>query len=345
MKNDFSASSFKMAVFCRQFSSVSFKTCILLAAICMLSSCSTPYFKNDYEDNSPTSGKLKVYYDEGLQLHIHNQEYTFEVLYPGAEVETFSTTEDLAVEALYNDSCKTIMISRLLSDKESKAFASKNLFPKYSAVAKSGVALITNIDMPVKVLSCNDVEEILGGSGAIKDTLGKEIKLYVLFDKKNSSVMHYLLDSVLKGKKFGPQCGVLGSTSESIDYIAKNKNAIAFIDFAWLSDVDDSIYKANKDKLKFIAIGGEGCRKPGQLANTNTYEYPNQSSFALGTYPYTRTVYLYRRSGEFSLGKGFESFVAGPQGQVTFLKQGLLPRRQQERVVNVNTEPLKKDEN
>jgi hypothetical protein len=44
-----------------------------------------------------------------------------------------------------------------------------------------------------------------------------------------------------------------------------------------------------------------------------------------------------RKTGEFTLAKGFESFVAGPKGQLTFLKQGLLPIRQAERNVTINT--------
>ena len=65
----------------------------------MITSCDTTYFKNDYVDNSPTSGKLKVYYDEGLRLHIENQVYTFESQYPGAKVEPIETTENEAVQA------------------------------------------------------------------------------------------------------------------------------------------------------------------------------------------------------------------------------------------------------
>jgi hypothetical protein len=48
-----------------------------------------------------------------------------------------------------------------------------------------------------------------------------------------------------------------------------------------------------------------------------------------------------RKTGEFSLAKGYESFVAGPKGQLTFLKQGLLPHRQSERQIKINLEPLK----
>lgn len=302
-----------------------------LSLVAVFSACSTPYFKNDYEDNSPTSGKLKVYYDEGLELHVKNQALTFESQYPGAHLELYNTTEDEAVQAMYNDSCKAIVISRLLNEKETKAFASKDLNPRYSAVAESGVVLVTNISTPLDSLDYAQVVDLLTKPFVCKDSISNDTRLSVLFDRANSSVMHYLHDTVVKGQAFSASCSVLKSTLESINYIATHKNTIAFIDFAWLSDSDDSLVKSNKGKIKFIGV----APKKGGLC-----QYPNQSSFKLNTYPFTRTVYVYRRSGEFTLAKGFESFVAGPKGQTIFLKQGLLPTKQQERSVEIKMEPL-----
>lgn len=306
-------------------------SCLLLTAICLLTSCSTPYFKNDYEDNSPTSGKLKVYYDEGLDPHVKNQAVTFESQYHNAHLELFPVSEDDAVQAMYNDSCKAIVISRLLTDKEVKAFASKDLNPRYSAVAKSGIALITNVSTPLDSLSYTQVIDLLTKPFVCKDSISNDTKLNVLFDKSNSAVMHYLHDSVIKGQSFSANCTVLKSSLETINYVASHKNTIGFIDFAWISDSDDSLVKANKGKIKIISIASP---------KNNVCQYPNQSSFKLGLYPFIRTVYVIRRSGEFTLAKGFESFVAGPKGQTIFLKQGLLPAKQQERNVEIKMEPL-----
>jgi ABC-type phosphate transport system substrate-binding protein len=195
-------------------------------------------------------------------------------------------------------------------------------------VAKSGVALITNINTQIDKLTYDQVIELLTKPFVCKDSISNDTKLSVLIDKKNSAVMHYLLDSVLKGQPFSANCNVLNSSIESINFVAKTKNTIAFIDFAWLSDVDDSIYKANKNVVKFIPIS---------KTNSTTFELPNQSSFKLNTYPFTRTIYVYRNTDDFSLAKGFETFVAGPKGQNTFLKQGLLPTHQQERNITIKT--------
>ncbi len=304
---------------------------LIVPVIFCLVSCDN-YFKNDYDDNSPTSGKLKIYYDEGLELHVKNQAVTFESQYANARLYLVQASETDAVQALYTDSCESIVLSRSLTDKEQKVFESKNYFPKYSVVAKSGVALITNNSTNIKKLSYNQVIALLTKPFEIKDSVGNNIVIKVIFDKNNSSVVHYLKDSVLKGNNFSANCNILNSTIESINFVAENKNTIAFIDYAWLSDGDDSLFKANQNKIRFISVACAG--------NDSIFEYPSQSSFKLNTYPFTRKVYVYRKVGDFTLAKGFESFVAGPKGQLTFLKQGLLPGRQSERQININTKPI-----
>jgi phosphate transport system substrate-binding protein len=202
-------------------------------------------------------------------------------------------------------------------------------------VAKSGVALITNIQTQVSALSMADVITLPTKPFSFKDSSGNAINLNVIFDKNNSSVIHYLKDSILKGANFSKNCNILSSTLQSINFVAKNKNTIAFIDYAWLSDVDDSLFKANIDKIKFICVSA---------LNDSVFAYPNQSSFKLNTYPFTRTVFVYRKTGDFTLAKGFESYIAGPKGQLTFLKQGLLPTRQSERKIEINTKSLNQSE-
>jgi phosphate transport system substrate-binding protein len=305
--------------------------CVLSLLSCVLFIGCNNYFKDDYKDNSPTSGKLKLYYDEGLELHVKNHIYTFEAFYPNANIEAISSNDNEAILALYNDSCEAVVTSRQLNDKEKQAFASKSYTIIPTAVAKSGIAIITNCNTPLKQLSFEQIVELLTKPFVCVDSLNNQVKINVLFDKNNSSVVSYLKDSVLKGKAFSGNCSVLNATIESINYVATNKNTLAFIDFAWLSDMDDSITKANAEKIKFIPIS-----KP----NSMQYEYPSQSSFKLQAYALTRTIYVIKKTGEFTLAKGFETFVASPQGQNTFLKQGLLPAKQSERKIEINMKPL-----
>lgn len=294
----------------------------------IFSSCDN-YYKNDYVDNSPTSGKLKVYYSEGLQLHIRNQALSFSSQYHNAEIECVPACESEIINAFLNDSCKAIIISRLLGEKEVKAFAQKKLTPMYSPLAKSGVALVTSVNTNISKLTVEQIKQLLSDELTLKDSLGNLISPLAVLDSKCSSVSYYLMDTISPTKKFGSKCFVVNSALDLLKKITEQPNHIGFIDFAMLSDVDDSLTKIYKDKIKFIAVG-----------KTDTiYFMPNQSSFKTGEYPFTRTIYLLRRTDDFSLAKGFESYLAGPKGQMSFLKQGLLPVRQSERKIEVNMKP------
>jgi ABC-type phosphate transport system substrate-binding protein len=299
--------------------------------VCLLFTSCDNYFKNDYKDNSPTSGKLKVYFDEGLSLHIKNQANTFSSHYMRAEVNLVPSNDDNAVNALYNDSCEAIIISRPMNEKEKKAFASKNFYPKFSGLAYSGLVFVTNVNSSIKSLSKENILSLYSVDGACSDSLLKPISIKALIDKNNSSIAHYVLDSVLSNSKMSNNVSALKSTLEALNYVSENKNMVACIDFAWLSDVDDSISKYYANKIKILGIQlGEG-----------KVVYPSQSSFKLKTYPYTRLIYFYRKTGDFTLAKGFETYIAGPKGQTTFLKQGLLPYKQQERIIEVKFEAIK----
>ncbi|MEI6019950.1 MAG: substrate-binding domain-containing protein [Bacteroidota bacterium] len=289
------------------------------------------YFKNDYKDNSSISGHLKVYYDQGLYLQLKNQTYTFESQYPNAHIHLVESNDNDAVEALYKDSCEAIVISRMLNNKEKKAFASKSYDPKYSCLAFSGIAIIVNKNSPIKTITLKDLQRLATTeNGELNDSTGKAQKCQLLLDMNNSSLAQYVMDSVLVGKKRSSRVSVLNSTLEALDYLEKNNTTIACIDFAWLSDKDDSISKHYETSLKLLGINkGEG-----------KISYPSQSAFKLGDYPFTRKIYYYRKTGDFTLAKGFETYLAGPKGQMTFLKQGLLPFKQQERMVEVKFETI-----
>jgi phosphate transport system substrate-binding protein len=305
-----------------------FRFVYILISACILISCGPPS-KEEVTD-TPTAGNIKVYYSEGLELHIKNQAYTFEALYGDAKVKIIPAPEDEAIQQLLKDSCKGIIIHRLLGENEKKAFEQKGYFPKYSALAKTGVALIVNKNSPIEVLTRDQVLQLLSDKIEVKDSLGKSHEPNAIFDNQNSSVTRYLLDTLLLGKKFGAKCSATQNSLELINTIASNPNAIGFIDFAWLSDRDDSLFKAHKDKIRFVAVAKD----------KRHYAEPNQSSFKTGEYPFTRTIYFLRTTGDFTLAKGFESFMAGPKGQLIFLKQGLLPHRQGERNIEVKMEPL-----
>jgi phosphate transport system substrate-binding protein len=289
--------------------------------VLFFTACNTSVKTSDVP-NTPTSGELKVFCEEGMLLHIKNQAYTFEQIYYNAKINVQYVNEKQAIEGLYNDSCKVIVISRVLSANELKQFKAKNIYPTQVCLAKSALAFVVPVNSADSVISTEKIRKIISG---------EDTTYSVVFDNDNSGTTRFLKDTLLQGKPFGKNCFALKNSTDLINNISKNKNTIGVLDYAWLSDLDDSTTKAFLTRVKILAVSTNG----------NKLAYmPDQSNIKTNEYPLCRYVYAIRRSAEFSLGTGFSLFVAGQKGQIMFLKQGLIPFVQPNRAVEINTEPL-----
>jgi phosphate transport system substrate-binding protein len=279
--------------------------------------------------DSPTSGKAVLYYDEGLTLHIKNQIYTFQTIYKNSEIILHASNEKECIEALYNDSSKVIAISRPLSEKELAQFKTKNIMPQASIVAGDAIAFIVNKEFADSTISLSELQDLLLGNDStyIK---GKHIK--VVFANANSGSARQLKDSLIPSQSFGKNCGSINNTEELIKAISSSSLSIGVCDYAWLSDKDDNTTKVFLKTVKILAVSKK---------NNEISYMPDQSNIATKHYPLCRSICIIRRSAEFSLGKGIETFIAGPTGQLMFLKQGLPPNRQEERLIEVDLSPLK----
>ena len=285
------------------------------------------------EDNrkkdTPTSGKVNLYFDEGLTLHINNQIFTFKSTYTNADITLRSSNERECIEALYNDSSKVIAISRPLTEKEMEQFKSKNIIPQTSTVAGDAIAFVASKDFADSTISISELTELLKGNDS---TFIKGQHINIVFDNPNSGSTRQLKDSLIPTQGFGKNCKALNNTPELIKAISSNSLAIGVCDYAWLSDKDDNTTKEFLKSVKILAVSKK---------NNETAYMPDQSNIATKDYPFCRTICIIRRSAEFSLGKGIETFIAGEKGQLMFLKQGLPPNRQEERLIEVDMTPLK----
>jgi phosphate transport system substrate-binding protein len=279
--------------------------------------------------DSPTTGKINLFFDEGLTPHINNQISTFKTTYTYAEINLVSTDEKACIEALFNDSAKVIAISRQLSEEEIAKFKQKNISVNTSVVAKDGIAIIVNKNFNDSSISINQLKQLLSGNDSL---YVKGNHLNIVFDNQNSGSIRQLKDSLLEKTAFGKNCTAVKTTPELIKSISQNTLSIGICDFAWFSDKDDLMTKEFLKTVKILAVS----RKDNE-----TGFMPDQTNIATNDYPLLRNICIIRRSSEFTLGKGIETFIAGPIGQIMFLKQGLPPHRQEERLIEVDMTPLK----
>ena len=290
------------------------------ATSCLLIfSCSQPAENKVRErevPDTPTSGKVKVLCDEGFSLPLKREVYTFQELYDRAKVELVFVNEKQAIEALYNDCCKVILISRTLSADEEKKFKAINVSTHPTCIAKNAVAFVTGISSVDSILSVQKIKSLLNGA---------DTSFNLVFDNENSGVTKFLKDSILQGKPFGKNCFAVNTTEELIKLVSERKNVIGVMDYSWISDKDETITKEILTKIRPLAIAA-------QAGKTNFY--PDQSNIETRDYPFCRYVYIMRRSGDFTLGAGLVAFIAGQKGQL------IVPGFRQEREIEVNTAPL-----
>jgi phosphate transport system substrate-binding protein len=291
--------------------------------------CSCGLNDDNRKKDTPTSGQANLYFDEGLTLHINNQLFTFKSTYKNADIVLRSSNEKECIEALYNDSSKVIAISRPLTEKELSQFKAKNIYPQTSFVAGDAIAFVVSRDFADSTISLVELTDLLKGNDS---TLLKGQHIKLVFDNANSGSTRQLKDSLIPNGTFGNNCSTVNNTPELIKAIASNSLAIGVCDYAWLSDKDDTTTKEFLKQVKILAVSKK---------NNETAYMPDQSNIATKDYPLCRTICIIRRSAEFSLGKGIETFIAGEKGQLMFLKQGLPPNRQEERLIEVDMTPLK----
>jgi phosphate transport system substrate-binding protein len=299
----------------------------LLLMVCLFYGC------NDYIPNAntetATSGKAKVGVEESFQPMMASMVYTFESFYPLAKITNVYSYESDLVKQLMEDSLKSIVIPRKLTDKERSYLESLRLLPKEVKIAEDAVALIIhpeNLDTNIFV---ERVKGILMGLDTNWNQInpGNKLgKINVVFDHDQSANYRYMKEKLLEGGAFQKNVFAVNTNAEVIEYVAQHKSAIGFISVNHISDKDDSTSLSYLKKIKVMNVGdiaGKYCK-------------PYQAYIVLKEYPFVRDVYMITRSSSMNLGMGLLQFTSGQKGQILIKLQGMMPANVQPRLIKVD---------
>ncbi len=269
--------------------------------------------------NTPTSGTLEINYEDGLKHIMQTQLYTFKETYPNANFVTKTFPDNICIQNLFNNTCQAILISRGLTTQELNKFTQNNITVQGSKVGCSAVIFIANKSFETDFLFNEDIVTILKNQNKLSH------KYFFYLENSKTSNAYFLRDSIAKTKHiyncFNAKC-----IDSLLLILQQNENCIGICDYAWLSETASVRVKNILKYIKILAIAN---------ANDTQAYFPDVSNIALRRYPYIKSLYVYRRGGDFSLSKGLETFIAGPIGQAMILKQGIYPNRQEERKVGI----------
>ncbi|MBN8684646.1 MAG: substrate-binding domain-containing protein [Chitinophagales bacterium] len=278
--------------------------------------------------DSPVSGELRIMVDEGFQPIISSAVDVFDSVYRLAKIHPTFTAEGVAVKALMDDSIQFIIIPRQLSAAELGYFKNRGYEPETTPIAHDAIAFILNPANNDTIISVEQLKGIFNGSVANwseisgKSSLGK---IQIVFDNPASSIVRYVRDSI-SGAALPPNAAALQNNAQVLDYVAKNKNAIGIIAANWISDTDDKGAQHFRSEIRIVDVLSPLYKKP---------RGPYQAYLQLNQYPYRRTMYCINGQPKRGVGLGFASFLAGRDGQLIILKDGMLPASMPPRIISV----------
>lgn len=281
--------------------------------------------KNGRTDNY-SSGTIKFVSDESFSPIIDEQREIFEFVYPKAKLIPIYSNELDGVNMLMKEQVYLAITSRNFTDEEVQNLEARRFQPIAIPLAFDGLALIVNNSNPDTIISVHDIKQILSGKVAKWKALYPDSKLdsiEVAFDNKQSSTVHYCVDSLLGGKPINsPNIYAVDKSAEVIDFVEKHPNAIGIIGSNWLNDKRDT---TNVTFKRNIRVMGVSKIHPATVASSwKPYQYYLWN----GNYPLVRTIYALLNDPRHGLPWGFANFMsADSRGQRIFFRAGLLPYR------------------
>lgn len=284
------------------------------------------------EDDTLTSGNIKIAVDETFRPIIEEELQVFQALNPEATIHPIYCSEVEAMNLLLKDSVRLAITTRRLTEKEEKYFNDKKFFPVSVKMATDGLALIVNKQNADSLITVSRFKEILTG----KITDWKQLypasplgKLQLVFDNPNSSTVHYVIDSICGGQPLSKDLKAQKTNPEVISYVAKHPDALGVIGVNWMGNEADSTRLSFNDAVRIMAVS-----RAATATVENSFK-PFQAYLALDQYPLTRNVYILLNDPKSGLPSGLTSFLTDFRGQRIILKSGLVPATAAVRIVDV----------
>lgn len=291
-----------------------------------------------------TVGNLDIYVDESIEPLIDKEKAEFERLNPEARLLMTTSPASNCVADLVNGKVKTIALARDFTEEEKKFIAENKLEIKKFEFAIDGIAFIVNPDNPVARVTSADLKSIFTGEfknwtdiKSQDEEQNKETKSYfsgskgnikVFIQRPNSSVYSFVKDSVLNKMDYVSSAAICSTSTQMLQMVRENKNAIGIVNAAWLSKGNQDSLDVTVKPLRISFITSTGFHKD--------FVQFHQGYLANGTYPYRRYAYII--TGDLGIGMttGFLSFMLGKDGQKVVVKNGLVPVSQPVQTIQLN---------
>jgi phosphate transport system substrate-binding protein len=216
------------------------------------------------------------------------------------------------IAAMINNSVDIANASRKMKKKEIANAEENGFTPVEFVIASDGIAVIVNPHNPVDRLTLQQVSDIFSGKiNNWTEVGGVDRPIVRLSREVNSGTHVYFLEAVVrmgdkKDKTLFSTSTLLLPSSEGITAeIAQNRNAIGYDGLGYVTDA-----------VKTIALAPD---------DTGRYVSPTVETVMDGSYPVSRSLYMYTPGEPSGATKEYLDWIAGAYAQAIVKELGFVP--------------------
>jgi len=313
--------------------SIAARLLVILLSSCLLMAGCSDHPKQVEHVDTPVSGTIQISVDESFRPVIEQEIKVFEATYPGTKINALYKPEAACLKDLFNDSAtRMVIVTRGLTRQEAMYFQDTlHYVPRGDKLASDAIAVVVNAKNTDTTFTLQQLQQLLTGEA----NSNKKI----VFDGLNAtSTIRFVMDSILKGKRFSSDKVQAASNSQEVlDYVATDENAIGFVGISWIGNPEDT---AQVNMLRKVKIAYVKC----DLCEGTPFVKPTQEGIASRRYPLVRGLHYILKEGYSGLGSGLAGFMQYERGQLIFKRAYLQPSQISFEVRNVKiNQQLKKD--
>jgi phosphate binding protein len=222
----------------------------------------------------------------------------------GESVAVSGGESGVGIAALLDGEINIATSSREITDNEIQYAKKNGINPVATTIAYDGITVVVNPSNSVSKLTFDQLRGIYNGSiSNWKNVGGQDKPISVISRDSSSGTYADFKKDVLLGDEYRPDALTEPATGGIVSEVSENPNAIGYIGSAYL----DSSTKALS------------------LDNGKGYVYPTSKTILDGTYPLSRSLYMYTNGNPSGLTKNFINFILSDKGQKIVSTVGYVP--------------------
>lgn len=283
--------------------------------------------------DSMVTGQTVIAADEAVLPLINAEIDVFQSLYNFASIDCKFGSEYDALNLLLKEKTRLAIVTRPLNQKEIDFFKSKDIRPESIPIGYDAVALIVSSGNGIKAMTTLDISKLLSGElnnwNQIRNS-GKEGSIKIVLDSESSGIIRSLNDSLHLNQKIAGVFQFSGGNKETIEKVVSDPNAVGFVGYNWLSEIENPTVQDNLKKVNLIGVSNAAVAD-----STNSFA-PTIGNIYNMKYPLTRKIYAVYTDPAASLARGFLAHLTSERGQKIIYRMGLKPENDFQRQIKIN---------